>query len=293
VTGPDFQRTAALACPSEAGNADAAGSGRVFPPRPVLFSRGCVAFLILAAVATAAAESTAQTLPPCSAGLLSPSRVRAAYSKKDTTLRRLCAEAAVAYPPRSVFLRIFKYEGQLGELELWAGDGGGYKLLATVPVCGSSGGPGPKSSEGDGQIPEGFYRIARFNPWSSYHLSMKIDYPNAADRARLGRTRGLGGDIFIHGECVTIGCITLSTDDIKLVYLACALAYCNRGSAIQVHIFPARMDGDRYRVLRQQLMDDKELLRFWDNLEEGHKAFESTRRIPRITAGRNGRYVVG
>lgn len=35
--------------------------------------------------------------------------------------------------------------------------------------------------EGDKQVPEGLYKIEGFNPNSSYHLSMKLNYPNAFD----------------------------------------------------------------------------------------------------------------
>jgi murein L,D-transpeptidase YafK len=60
---------------------------------------------------------------------------------------------------------------------------------------------GHKVKEGDGRTPEGLYRISARNPRSRYHLSLKISYPNAADRAR-AKAAGVspGGDIFIHGR---------------------------------------------------------------------------------------------
>jgi hypothetical protein len=53
------------------------------------------------------------------------------------------------------------------------------------------------------------YRIEHLNPMSSYHLSMKVSYPNAFDRRMAARDRrtNLGGDIFIHGKSVSIGCV--------------------------------------------------------------------------------------
>jgi murein L,D-transpeptidase YafK len=59
---------------------------------------------------------------------------------------------------------------------------------------------GPKREEGDRRTPEGTYRIDAANPNSAYHLSLRISYPNAADRAA-ARARGVspGGDIMIHG----------------------------------------------------------------------------------------------
>ena len=96
---------------------------------------------------------------------------------------------------------------------------------------------GPKLKEGDKQIPEGIYSIAYLNPNSSYHLSLKVDYPNAFDRAkaRAEARTDLGGDIFIHGKAVTIGCIPIGDTAIEEVFLMASLAIKNR---IKVIISP-------------------------------------------------------
>jgi hypothetical protein len=60
-------------------------------------------------------------------------------------------------------------------------------------------------------VPEGFYRIIYMNPNSKFHVSLRLDYPNAFDRLqamREGRTR-LGGNIMIHGSYVSIGCLAM------------------------------------------------------------------------------------
>ena len=96
----------------------------------------------------------------------------------------------------------------------------GWKTPCVYPMTGFSGTLGPKLKEGDGQIPEGVYGIEYLNPNSSYYLSMKVSYPNAADRRRAkadGRTN-LGGDIMIHGKNVTIGCIPIGDDAIEDVF---------------------------------------------------------------------------
>ena len=96
----------------------------------------------------------------------------------------------------------------------------GWKTPRVYPMTGFSGTLGPKLKEGDGQIPEGVYGIEYLNPNSSYYLSMKVSYPNAADRRRAkadGRTN-LGGDIMIHGKNVTIGCIPIGDDAIEDVF---------------------------------------------------------------------------
>jgi len=92
--------------------------------------------------------------------------------------------------------------------------------VRTWPVLAASGTLGPKLQQGDGQVPEGIYRIDRLNPNSAYHLSLGLDYPNAQDLARArrdGRTR-LGGDIFIHGRDVSIGCLAIGDDAIDELF---------------------------------------------------------------------------
>ncbi len=83
-----------------------------------------------------------------------------------------------------------------------------------------SGKLGPKLAEGDGQIPEGIYGIEYLNPNSHYHLSLKVSYPNDFDRARAAKEgrKNLGGDIMIHGSCVTIGCVPVGDDAIEDIF---------------------------------------------------------------------------
>lgn len=59
---------------------------------------------------------------------------------------------------------------------------------------------GDKQREGDGRTPEGRYVIAARNENSAFHLSLKVSYPDATDRADAAK-RGVspGGDIFLHG----------------------------------------------------------------------------------------------
>ena len=79
---------------------------------------------------------------------------------------------------------------------------------------------GPVEKERPRQVPEGLYRLTWLNPNSAYHLSIKIDYPNAFDRRmaeREGRTN-LGGDIFIHGGRASIGCIAMGDEVIEELF---------------------------------------------------------------------------
>lgn len=115
----------------------------------------------------------------------------------------------ISYPPPKVVMVGFKEERLL---EVYAGDSNqGVRLIRSYPILGSSGGPGPKLREGDRQVPEGIYTVESLNPNSRFHLSLRIGYPNAFDRAQAaedGRT-DLGGDIMIHGSSVSVGCLAM------------------------------------------------------------------------------------
>lgn len=125
--------------------------------------------------------------------------------------------AGVQYPPRDIALLVFKDERRVA---LWARSDRDWRYVRAYPILAASGHAGPKLMQGDEQVPEGVYRIENLNPNSSYHLSMKVSYPNAFDRrmaASDGRTR-LGGDIYIHGKAVSIGCIALGDRAIEELF---------------------------------------------------------------------------
>ncbi len=214
-------------------------------------------------------------------------RVAQARKTRGAIVRERCTALGLPYPPREIFLRAFKQEALL---EVWARkDAGAFKLWNSYPVLAASGGPGPKRRAGDRQVPEGFYRIDRFNPESRFHLSLGIDYPNSSDRI-LSDRRNPGGDIFIHGKDVTIGCLPLGDEAIEELYLL-ALDTRERGQrSIAVHIFPARMAGEEWARFR--LGQSRELCSFWEQLQPVFDAFERTRRVPEIVVDRGGRYAI-
>ena len=117
--------------------------------------------------------------------------------------------AGVAYPPSSVTFIGLKQERALQVYA--AGRDGKYHFIREYPVLAASGKAGPKLRQGDGQVPEGFYKIDLLNPNSRFHVSMRVDYPNEFDRehAKLDGRANLGGDIMIHGNAVSIGCLAM------------------------------------------------------------------------------------
>jgi murein L,D-transpeptidase YafK len=138
-----------------------------------------------------------------------------------------------SYPEKIIFL-IFKEEQKL---EILGFRNDVFKLIKTYDFTAFSGKLGPKLKEGDKQIPEGIYKIEFLNPNSSYHLSLKVNYPNKFDKEKAkidGRTN-LGGDIFIHGKNVTIGCVPLGDKAIEELFILSKFAFNN---VIKVIIAP-------------------------------------------------------
>lgn len=131
--------------------------------------------------------------------------------------------AGVAYPPRRVVMLGLKQERRL---ELYASDDDTKPLrfIRAYDVLAASGGPGPKLREGDRQVPEGVYAIESLNPNSKFHLSLRLNYPNAFDRemaARDGRT-SLGGDIMIHGNAMSVGCLAMGDEAAEDLFILAA-----------------------------------------------------------------------
>jgi hypothetical protein len=165
-----------------------------------IFDALLLASMLLARDA-AAALATPQTVPDRIAQFGEPARRR---------LRPLFKAARVSYPPARTTLVYFK---STQRLELYASSTqvSPYRLLVRYPVLAASGSLGPKLRQGDHQVPEGLYRLNAMNANSAYHVSLRVNYPNAFDRARAQEERrtGLGGDIMIHGKDVSVGCLAM------------------------------------------------------------------------------------
>jgi hypothetical protein len=129
--------------------------------------------------------------------------------------------AGVAYPPVALVFLGFKAEKRL---EVWARHQDAWVFIRVYGIEAVSGMAGPKLREGDYQVPEGFYAITALNPNSRFHLSLKLDYPNAVDRqqaAMEGRDQ-LGDDIFLHGKDVSAGCLAMGDVVIEELFVLVA-----------------------------------------------------------------------
>ncbi|MDR3212649.1 MAG: L,D-transpeptidase family protein [Azoarcus sp.] len=212
-------------------------------------------------------------------------RVRDALREKGDVVARVLA--ARGLKPDALNVIFVAYKGDTLEVHAKHPSSARYEKLAQYPVCAASGAPGPKRRQGDRQVPEGFYHIDRFNPASHYHLSLGVSYPNAADRIR-SRAADLGGDIFIHGKCVTIGCLPMTDDKIKEIYLYAVYARASGQKEIPVYIFPFRMTPEN--MARH---GNHEAFAFWTNLKTGYDLFTANGEALTVRVASNGDYSFG
>jgi murein L,D-transpeptidase YafK len=215
-------------------------------------------------------------------------RVKNAYADKEIEIQALLQANKLEPATLEIFIRAFKKEKKL---EIWGRDSLHQKfmLLKAYRICRTSGDAGPKRKQGDEQIPEGFYHIDRFDPWSNFHLSLGLNYPNASDSI-LSDTRKPGGEIFIHGSCVTIGCLPMTDEKIEEIYILAVEARNSGQENIPVHIFPMIMSGEAYEELLTENEEDDKLFAFWRSLEEGYQYFEMNKIIPSFTVNNDGSY---
>jgi murein L,D-transpeptidase YafK len=219
---------------------------------------------------------------------LKNSRVKSAYDDKETLVKEFFTEQGLSYAGFHLYIRAFKKE-QL--LEIWVKEKNRetFSLLRTYKFCSTSGNLGPKRREGDLQIPEGFYHINHFNPLSNFHLSLGVSYPNASDKILSDPARP-GGAIYVHGNCVTIGCIPITDDKIKELYVLAVEARNNGQPKIPIHIFPARLDDAGMGYLRNNFASAPELIRFWENLKPGFQDFEKEKKLKTVKVNKQGEY---
>lgn len=216
-------------------------------------------------------------------------RVQAAYREKGKVVSDLLASKSISTSSFDLFLRAFKKEQRL---EVWAKNKSDdtFTHIKTYDFCATTGVVGPKRRSGDRQVPEGFYEVDLFNPKSQYLLSFRINYPNKSDLVFADKLNP-GDNIFIHGHCVTIGCIPIGDENIQELYLL-AIKAKSAGGKINVHIFPTIMNDQNYKAINNEFGTDASLLAFWSWLKPGYDAFESSKKLPTIVIEDSGKYLV-
>ncbi|MEO8406194.1 MAG: L,D-transpeptidase family protein, partial [Chitinophagaceae bacterium] len=218
-------------------------------------------------------------------------RPEESYRRKEDTLQKQFEAKKLQWPAKYIYIRSFKYDSQM---EVWVKNdiNDQFKLFKTYKVCALAGTLGPKRMEGDYQVPEGFYYINEFNPNSNYYLSLGINYPNESDKI-LSDTYRPGSGVYIHGSCVTVGCIPVTDQNIDELYLLAAHAKSEGQDYIPVHIFPIRFNVPKsVKYLNALTKDDPSLKQFSDRMEDAFDYFEKFKQLPVILTNEKGEYIV-
>jgi murein L,D-transpeptidase YafK len=210
-------------------------------------------------------------------------KVKEVRERRTKDVKAMLEAVGLTYPVDEVYLRGFKKERVL---ELWASKPGKPMVLVkTYSFCAASGDLGPKRKEGDLQVPEGLYEVPSFNPYSDYHLSMKVSYPNASDAIRSDAKRP-GGLIYLHGSCASIGCIAIEDEPIEEVYL---IVFDAKRRPIRFDIFPTKLDSEGLASVSK----DSPYADFWKELAPAYLSFEQTHRPAAFTVSKKtGAYVL-
>jgi len=235
----------------------------------------------------------AQPAPPADFLIYQKSfkRVDDAFFNIEVKLKKEFQEKSLPWPSKYMYIRSFKYDS---ELEVWVKQKPEepYRRFKTYKICALAGRLGPKRFEGDYQVPEGFYYINQFRPNSSYHLALGVNYPNASDRI-LSDQRRPGGEIYIHGSCVTVGCIPLTDPVIEELYVLAANTRAAGQDFIPLHVFPVQFKKDKSKgVLEDYLKIHPEYRPLAFNLEKVYYYFQTIKQLPNILINSNGEYTM-
>lgn len=212
-------------------------------------------------------------------------------SREEDTLQKQFLAKQLVWPARFVYIRSFKYDS---DMEVWVKNKPNekYRLFKTYKICALAGSLGPKRMAGDYQVPEGFYYINEFNPRSLYHLSLGLNYPNASDRMLCDLSQP-GGDIYIHGSCVTTGCIPITDGQIEELYVLAAHAKDLGTDYIPVHIFPVNFNNPRsVAYLNRFLVSFNEFVPFEKSMQNAFFYFEKNHQVPPVIVNSKGEYVL-
>jgi len=120
---------------------------------------------------------------------------------------------------------------------------------------------------------------------------MQINYPNASDSIR-GVRRHLGNEIFIHGACLSSGCMPITNDKIKELFIYCIEAYNSGQEEIGMTIFPAKLNDNKYLSLQSEYRKSKDKISLWADLKKSYDLFEKKKVQPSVKFLRDGTHEV-
>lgn len=213
------------------------------------------------------------------------SRVRTAHQEKTPVIQEKLTSMDLELNNVNVLIKAYKYE-QLVKIYVKNKADEDWSVYKTFPFNCTSGDLGPKRQEGDMQIPEGYYYINHFNPYSHFYLSLGVSYPNKADKIKSTAAKK-GSAIYMHGGCASIGCIPIEDEPIKELYMLSVYAKNGGQGKIPLHIMPFEYSPEKMTQAIQLYPDHKD---FWINLYTVEQNFDKTKILPDVGINSEGDY---
>ncbi|HQJ89598.1 MAG TPA: hypothetical protein PLB70_03185, partial [Paludibacteraceae bacterium] len=91
-------------------------------------------------------------------------------------------------------------------------------------------------------------------------------------------------------ECVTIGCLPMTNEYIKEIYLLAINARNNGQQKIPVYIFPFEMTDENLNSYIQKYGKQSYIASFWKNIKIGHDKFMNNKKEVNFKIDNNGDY---
>jgi len=216
---------------------------------------------------------------------LSYTMVKEAFSEKYSILEILLKANNLDVKNYYGLIRIFKKEKIL---ELWAKKiepNSPWMLINIYKICSPISILGPKISKED-EYPEGIYYIKELSS-SNEELSLKLDFPNAADMYYLKVLPN--SEIKIVGTCFQSQNFSVPEDKIKEIYLFTLFALANGQKFFPIHIFPCKLSQENLNYL---IDINPNYQTFWKSLFYIYNYFEKFKELPQVIINTNGTYSI-
>jgi murein L,D-transpeptidase YafK len=118
---------------------------------------------------------------------------------------------------------------------------------------------------------------------------MLVNYPNYSDLIK-GDKAHPGGDIYIHGACMTVGCMPMTNELIEEIYVVSLQARIQGQMNIPVQIFPIRYNQKSLDYVGREYKNEVDKQAFWVNLKRAYDYFEATHKILPVMYDEQGDY---
>ena len=99
-----------------------------------------------------------------------------------------------------------------------------------------------------------------------------------------------GGKIYLHGDCVSVGCLPLTDAGISELYVYAVEAKNAGQDEIPITILPFRNTHPQKSVFEKEV--GTEIITLWKELTIAEKFFDENRIPPRITTSKKGRHLI-